>query len=453
MSKVKHSVLIVDDMETDIAMLTKLLCSEYVVYSAQNGHDAIAAAEKYLPDVIMLDVIMDDMDGYDTIAALKKSEKTKDIPVIFLTSLSEREEEEKGLALGAADYVTKPFSSAIIKLRIKNQINIVEQMRTIKRQNDSIQSFEYENIKIMLDTMPHACHLWDKDQHILDCNEANLRLFKLDNKEDFIKRFFDFSPERQDDGILSSEKAIEMLEGTLEKGFCASNWTYVSSTGDTIPCRTTGIRVKLRGDDHVVVYIDDLSERAAMTEEIKRQDQLLYTVNSIAGILLQSTIEDFADDMHLCTGMMAEAVDADRVYIWKNYVENDELFCAQLFEWADGDGARQGNGHPLKLSYREKIPDWEEVLSVGGCINSEVRNMTSASRRYLSTQGVASIFIAPIFMRNEFWGFIGFDDCHKERVFSENEETILRAAGLMIVNVMLRNEMTVNIKSSAEMLK
>ena len=125
MEKTKnHSVLIVDDESSNIMVLTHILSPDYTVYAAKNGPNAITLAEKYLPDVILLDVIMPEMDGYEVIFTLKHSEKTQDIPVVFITGLSNIEDEEKGLEMGAADYISKPFSPAIVKLRVNNQIKI-----------------------------------------------------------------------------------------------------------------------------------------------------------------------------------------------------------------------------------------------------------------------------------------------------------------------------------------
>jgi len=127
------SVLIIDDQESGIAILTKILSPEYIVYAANNGLDGIKAADTYLPDIILLDILMTDMDGFVVFSALKNSEKAKHIPVIFITSLLDGANEEKGLALGAADYITKPFSPAIVKLRVNHQIKMLEQLRTIER--------------------------------------------------------------------------------------------------------------------------------------------------------------------------------------------------------------------------------------------------------------------------------------------------------------------------------
>ena len=93
---VNNSVLIVDDDILNIKELNHILKPEYIVYIAKNGNDCIEAAEKFKPDVILLDIIMPDMNGYDVIAILKNSEITKNIPVIFITGLSKRDDEEKG---------------------------------------------------------------------------------------------------------------------------------------------------------------------------------------------------------------------------------------------------------------------------------------------------------------------------------------------------------------------
>ena len=123
----KNSVLIVDDEESNVMALSHMLSPDYTVYAVLDGQDAIGIAEENSPDVILLDIIMPNMDGYAVLNALKSSEKTKHIPVIFITGLSDSHEEEKGLSAGAADYISKPFSPAIVKIRIKNQIDIINQ--------------------------------------------------------------------------------------------------------------------------------------------------------------------------------------------------------------------------------------------------------------------------------------------------------------------------------------
>jgi len=275
-------------------------------------------------------------------------------------------------------------------------------------------------------------------------------MFNADNKDDFKKRFLEFSPKYQPDGISSSEKAIKCLNNAFREGMHAFDWLHNTSDGTPIPCKITAIRVKGKDQNFVVAHVIDMSEHASMIKEIQHKDNLLHTVNRIAGILLQSPLEDFSKNMHLCMGMIAEAVEADRVYIWENFIENGERYCTQISEWSEKAEPQQGKEYTVDISYRKNIPEWEDILSSGKCINSEVKNMSPASIEHLSRQGIQSVFVAPVFLQDKFWGFIGFDDCHSERVFSDNEASILRSAGLLIANSMLKKDITLKLKDALE---
>ena len=132
MEKQRNSILIVDDEALNLAALTHILGHMYTVYVAKDGQSAINSAKELTPDVILLDVLMPDLSGFDVISILKVTEQTKEIPVIFITGLTSQEDEEKGLMLGAADYLYKPFNATIVRLRVQNQIQMVNQMRMIR---------------------------------------------------------------------------------------------------------------------------------------------------------------------------------------------------------------------------------------------------------------------------------------------------------------------------------
>jgi diguanylate cyclase (GGDEF)-like protein len=127
----KNILLIVDDEEMNLKMLTHILGPYYTIYTADSGANALTQAREYMPDLVLLDILMPEMDGYETLAELRKNEKTQSIPVVFITGLDSIEDEEKGLSHNAVDYISKPFSAAIVKLRIRNQIQIINQFRTI----------------------------------------------------------------------------------------------------------------------------------------------------------------------------------------------------------------------------------------------------------------------------------------------------------------------------------
>ncbi|MDR3229812.1 MAG: diguanylate cyclase [Synergistaceae bacterium] len=129
----KYGVLVVDDERSNLAVLDRILSSEYTVFAAKSGEEALERAERDRPDLILLDIIMPGMDGFDVLAKLKESLETKNIPVIIITELSGEEVEERGFFLGAVDYITKPFKNAIVQARVRTHIQILHQFRTIER--------------------------------------------------------------------------------------------------------------------------------------------------------------------------------------------------------------------------------------------------------------------------------------------------------------------------------
>ena len=171
----KYSILIVDDEKSNIIVLANILESEYKIYAVKDGREAVETAEEDLPDVILLDILMPEMDGYAVIAELKKSEKTRDIPVIFITGLNNDEAEEKGFALGAADYISKPFNSAIVKLRIQNQIKLIERFRQQALMTKIAHSFLSDvHIDVLFtDTLRLVGEFMDVAQILLFRNEDN----------------------------------------------------------------------------------------------------------------------------------------------------------------------------------------------------------------------------------------------------------------------------------------
>jgi len=122
MDKDKNSILIVDDENMNLITLTHILIREYTVFAAKNGTNAIKIAKKQLPDLILLDILMPDMDGYEVLSVLKDDENTRKIPVIFISGLVSPEDEEKGLAMGAADYIRKPLKDDVVRQKVRNQI-------------------------------------------------------------------------------------------------------------------------------------------------------------------------------------------------------------------------------------------------------------------------------------------------------------------------------------------
>ncbi len=125
MNNEKQTILVVDDTPENIDVLVGVLKSEYKVKAALNGEKAINIVKGGSPpDLILLDIMMPEMNGYQVAQVLKNDPVTRDIPIIFVTAMNEIEDEKKGLELGAVDYLTKPISPPIVKAQVHNQMEL-----------------------------------------------------------------------------------------------------------------------------------------------------------------------------------------------------------------------------------------------------------------------------------------------------------------------------------------
>ncbi len=128
-------VLVVDDTKTNIDLLVYLLSDQYEVSVALDGESALEVAMQDQPDLILLDIMMPEMDGYETCRRLKMRAETRDIPVIFVTARKEVTDEAQGFALGAVDYITKPISPPVVRARVKTHIQLKQAHDAIRQQN------------------------------------------------------------------------------------------------------------------------------------------------------------------------------------------------------------------------------------------------------------------------------------------------------------------------------
>ena len=128
----QQKILVVDDEPINIDVLTGLLKADYRMMVAKNGERALKVARSGHPDLILLDVMMPEMDGYEVCRRLKADPETRDIPVIFITAMGEVEDETRGLEVGAVDYIRKPVSPPILRARVKTQLALVRQREQLR---------------------------------------------------------------------------------------------------------------------------------------------------------------------------------------------------------------------------------------------------------------------------------------------------------------------------------
>jgi diguanylate cyclase (GGDEF)-like protein len=198
----KYRILIVDDERSNRKLLSELLSEEFDVVLAKNGSQVFQLLNgEQVIDLVLLDIMLPDMDGYEIIKRMKNNDNQKDIPVIFITVLDSAEDEEKAFQLGAVDFITKPFHPSIVKLRVKNQINLIEQKQMLEEMA-GIDGLTGINNRRSFDT------IYQKEwQKILRYKDP-LSLIMID--VDFFKNYNDFYGHGAGDAVLKEiAKAIK----------------------------------------------------------------------------------------------------------------------------------------------------------------------------------------------------------------------------------------------------
>lgn len=128
---IKDTILLVDDDPTFLKMANEVLCKDYAVSFATSGEEAVELAANHVPDIILLDVSMPGMDGYETLKRLRELEDIQDVPVVFLTSMTASEAEYRGLNSGATDYIKKPFERDLLLARVRRHLENGRRLRQL----------------------------------------------------------------------------------------------------------------------------------------------------------------------------------------------------------------------------------------------------------------------------------------------------------------------------------
>jgi two-component system, sensor histidine kinase and response regulator len=143
-AKKKESILIVDDQMTNLKILSSILSKDYSLGIANSGENALKYMDNNTPDLILLDIMMPEMDGYEVCQKIKQNETYKDIPVIFLTAKTDIDDVVKGFEYGAVDYITKPFNISELKVRVRNHLNLQAARNELKKANTKLTKINKE---------------------------------------------------------------------------------------------------------------------------------------------------------------------------------------------------------------------------------------------------------------------------------------------------------------------
>lgn len=230
----RFKVLVVDDDAINVQLILATLKNEYDIFTALNGYSAIALLADHTPDLILLDVMMPDLDGFEVCRIIRAEERYADIPVIFLTALDTQEGALRGLDTGAIDYLTKPVNFDLLKLRVRNHLALKERNEQIREQRALLerQKEEYQTLfREMLDAFALHEMIWDeegnaRDYRYLAVNPAFERITGL--KEDAVigRTVLELLPETEPEWIETFAKVARTGETALWENYSAALHKY-----------------------------------------------------------------------------------------------------------------------------------------------------------------------------------------------------------------------------------
>ena len=173
---------------------------------------------------------------------------------------------------------------------------------------------------------------------------------------------------------------------------------------------------------------------------LERSKKMADTLNTMASVFLSNTADTFESMMTTGMGLIADMADLDRLNVWRNHSMPDGLYASQIYRWDRESGGTTEPTVELKnIPYSKFAPRWEKILPNGKSINSPVRLMPE--ERILDSLNAVSVFVTPIFLKGNFWGFVIFSDNHNERYFDDECAEMMRSAAFLCANAIIRAEM------------
>ena len=191
----KPKLLVVDDQPINIQVIHQIFSADCQVFMATNGPQALAICKDNPPDLVLLDVVMPGMDGFEVCAQLQADEATKNIPVIFVTAHSDASQETQGLAAGAVDFISKPVNPAVVRARVKTHL-------TLKFQSDLLRQLVFLDGLTGVFNRRHFDQQFAKEWARATRNESALSVILVD--VDFFKRYNDLYGHQSGDDCLKS---------------------------------------------------------------------------------------------------------------------------------------------------------------------------------------------------------------------------------------------------------
>ncbi|MBW4540620.1 MAG: response regulator [Myxacorys chilensis ATA2-1-KO14] len=411
-------VLIVDDTLTNLEVLfDSLINADFKILVAEDGESAIDTANYALPDLILLDILMPDIDGFETFRRLKANHATADIPVIFMTALSETVDKVKGFALGAVDYITKPFQQEEVLARVQTHLRLRQLTKQLQEQMAREQAIRAEaeaersRATNILESITDGFFALDQEWRFTYLNPQAEPLLQRKREDLLGKNIWDEFPEAIHSPFYQKyhRVATQQISVEFEEFYPPLNvWFAVHA----YPAK-----------NGISVYFQDITTRRMAQEELQRQYQRSQLFAEVTLEIRQSLNLD--EILQTAVTEVQRILQADRVLIYQLWADGSGSGVAEevLPGWSPVLG-RKFPEEVFPIEYREQYRQGR-VCNIPD-VTDQKEHVPSCLIEFVQQFQVKAKLVVPILIKSELWGLLIAHQCGAPRSWTSFEAELLQ---------------------------
>ena len=337
-------------------------------------------------------------------------------------------------------------NTSLIEYRGRSAVQVAFLDITERKRIEASLRDSREYLNQIINSIGDPIFVKDSEHRLVLVNDAECALAGRSREELLGKTDYDFFPKEQVDVFWKQDDFV--LESGQEN---VNEETITDAQGGirTIVTKKT-LHIGKEGEKFIVGVIRDITERKRVEEELHKKDILLGAVAVATNILL--TEADLKSAINQTLELLGESIGIDRVFISEiGKLETDEYRAIRRFEWVqDNVTPLMDNPDLPNCPYHLNLSNWIDMLSAGHPIKCSIRKSPVSDRIILESQNIKSFLAIPIRIEGQFWGFIGFDDCHSERIWSGAEVSILQASAASIGGAISRKKVEDELRMAKE---
>jgi PAS domain S-box-containing protein len=446
-------VLIVEDKPDECRLLEEQIgLLGHEVSSCYDAEEALKACQQMAYSLFVVDLGLPDMDGIELCRRIRTLPQGSLSMILVVTGRDKPDDLQRALESGANDYLSKPVRIDQLKVRltiIERQLHdLIRRKQTEKALNESLIQIERakQEWEFTADSLSQIVCLLDSRGRIIRTNRA-IEHWKLGQVKEIKERGIHeiFHPNCKD-SECSLRTFLHRAWKEVAQGRPAECEIVERNPQRFLNVQVRPISKRKRKnskdtDSFATLVVNDITAHKQVQETLSKQDRLLLGVAGAMNYLL--TTPDFSSAIIQALKTLGLATNIDRVYIFETHMhpETQEPLMSQRFEWDRfSSKAHMNNPEFQNIPYSLGFTRWYEILSANEAIRGLVREMPLSEREMLDPQNIISIIVVPISIGERFWGFIGFDDCHTEREWREEEEAVLFAMAGSIGGAIAREQ-------------